>query len=73
MPAKSTFVETFMVVLMSLLIFLESAFEVMQTDLPTSTDPCCFCNNSFSICENIFPASVGIDTFCRKISGSLLH
>ena len=67
MPVKTYFshywkhvfqvVETLMVVLMGLLMFLlqETGFELMQTDLPTKKDACCFCNNSFfPFGENIF-------------------
>ena len=50
-------VETMMVAVMGFLMFLlqETGLEVMQTDHPTSTDPCYFYNNSFFTSENTFP------------------
>ena len=41
---------------MGLLIlpFRETGFEVMESDLPTSSNPCYIFNNGFSICGNIF-------------------
>ena len=44
-----------MFVVMRLLIFLleDTSFEIRQTDIPTSRDPCYYCNNSFCTGGNI--------------------